>query len=192
MLQTSHGWLQPSSVGDERVSPPSKHHWQLYEGRVQHTQYDLWGSVVTSGDDQRVVFLFEGGAAEVDQPHRCVSYPPFTTFLLRRHTERHVRKGPVWISFLIFESYVHASGDLITVKPERKCLGTLETFNSRSQKQFLASGWFRPFCVLYISKDLVDGNLPALMNKQLMKEKEVGITLTLLVCLLFSSRLHGF
>lgn len=51
------------------------------------TKYDLWGSVVTSRDDDRVVFVVKGGAAEVDEPHRGVVYPPFIALLNGRQVE---------------------------------------------------------------------------------------------------------
>lgn len=45
------------------------------------TQYDLRSSVVTCGDDGRVVFVVKGGAAEVNEPHRGVIYSPLVAFL---------------------------------------------------------------------------------------------------------------
>lgn len=45
------------------------------------TQYDLRSSVVTCGDDGRVVFVVKGGAAEVNEPHRGVIYSPLVALL---------------------------------------------------------------------------------------------------------------
>lgn len=52
--------------------------------RLTPTQlkYDLQGSIVTSRDDDRVVFVVKGGTAKVNQPHCGVVYPPFIALLL--------------------------------------------------------------------------------------------------------------
>lgn len=57
---------------------------------ISPTQYDLWGSVVTCGDDDRVVFMVEGGAAKVNELYCGVVYSPFIALLRGRRTERTV------------------------------------------------------------------------------------------------------
>lgn len=90
--------------------------------RLTPTQlkYDLWGSVVTSRDDDRVVFVVKGGAAEVDEPHRGVVYPPFIALLLGvvyegvvRVDEEDVLRLQVSVSQLVVMEKADSVADLL-------------------------------------------------------------------------------
>lgn len=71
--------------------------WQLlvtpWSKSTSLTQDDLWSSVVTSGDDDRVVFVVKGGAAKVNEPHRGVIYSPLIALL----EEEEERRNSTWL-----------------------------------------------------------------------------------------------
>lgn len=89
ILHTSQGWLQPNSTGETKHVKVKKN--KITRDRLQHqnaaskstglTQNHLWGSVVTCGDDGRVVLVVKGGAPKVNKPHGGVVYPLLVAFL---------------------------------------------------------------------------------------------------------------
>lgn len=87
MLQTSQGWLQPSS-GDSSTSTWVIDDAPLKEtgvgGVTQLTQNDLWCAVVPRGHDGAVVLVVEGGTAEVHHAHGRVLHRPLVPFLGER------------------------------------------------------------------------------------------------------------
>lgn len=87
MLHTSQARLQPKSAEDGgrkvgKPNPPTAPDSPRQASEpTALTQNDLRRPVVTRGDDGGMVFVVERGAAEVNEPHRAVVYPPLVALL---------------------------------------------------------------------------------------------------------------
>lgn len=62
---------------------------------------------MTRGDDGGVVFVVEGGAAEVNEPHRGVVYPPLAALLrATKKKEKKKQRAPVEQQVQIIDAHL--------------------------------------------------------------------------------------
>lgn len=84
---------------DDRLKPPNVTDRSRVNLRLRHpsciTHDDLRGSVVTGGDERRVVFVVIGGAAKVNEANCCVVYSPLIALLEEDSRGRHLSKNIV-------------------------------------------------------------------------------------------------